>query len=137
MGIKVLFRHLQGEIQPFLLGKGSEAHMRFFQYFRYITLRKVQSESLTFRFTKIEQLINQVQQPFRILLHDVQVLAGFHIHLFLQYDIFQRPFYQSQRSTYLMSHIRKKVNFCMVYFPFFLLFKFLHLPAMLSITPSF
>ena len=36
-----------------------------------------------------------------------------------------------------MSYIRKKVNFCMVYFPFFLLFKFLHLPTMLSITPPF
>ena len=61
MGIKILFRHLQNKIQPFLLGKGSKAFMSFFQDFGNITFSKVQSESLSLRLAEIKQLIGQVQ----------------------------------------------------------------------------
>ena len=54
MCIKVLFRHLQGEFQTFLFGKGSETHMSLLQYLRYIAFRKIQAESLTFRFTEVK-----------------------------------------------------------------------------------
>ena len=54
MCIKILFRHLQGEFQTFLFGKGSETHMSLFQYLRYIAFRKIQAESLTFRFTEVK-----------------------------------------------------------------------------------
>ena len=54
MCIKILFRHLQGEFQTFLFGKGSETHMSLFQDLRYIAFRKIQAESLTFRFTEVK-----------------------------------------------------------------------------------
>ena len=54
MCIKVLFRHLQGEFQTFLFGKGSETYMSLFQELRYITFRKIQAESLTFRFSEVK-----------------------------------------------------------------------------------
>ena len=45
---------MQGEFQTFLFGKGSETHMSLFQYLRYIAFRKIQAESLTFRFTEVK-----------------------------------------------------------------------------------
>ena len=54
MCIKVLFRHLQGEFQTFLFGKGSETYMSLLQDLRYITFRKIQTKSLTFRFTEVK-----------------------------------------------------------------------------------
>ena len=136
MCIEVLFRHLQGELQAFLFGKRSKTHMSLFQYLRYIAFRKIQTESLTFRFTEVKQLISQVQQPFCILLHYIQVFPRFRIDLFLQYNVFQWTFNQRQRCTYLMGHIRKEINLCMVDFTLFLLLEFLHLPAVLAVTTS-
>ena len=110
MCIEVLFRHLQGEFQAFLFGKGSKTHMSLFQYLRYIAFRKIQTESLTFRFTEVKQLVSQVQQPFRILLHYIQVFPRFRIDLFLQYNVFQWTFNQRQRCTYLSKELMKKYH---------------------------
>ena len=54
MCIEVLFRYLQSELQAFLFGKGSETYMSLLQDLRYITFRKIQTESLTFRFTEVK-----------------------------------------------------------------------------------
>ena len=54
MCIEVLFRYLQSELQAFLFGKGSETYMSLLQDLRYITFRKIQAESLTFRFSEVK-----------------------------------------------------------------------------------
>ena len=136
MRIEILLGHLQSKLQAFLFGKGSKTHMSLFQHLRYITFRKIQAESLTLRFTEVKQLVSQVQQPFRILLHYIQVFPRFRIDLFLQYDVFQRTFNQRQRCTYLVGHIRKEINLCMINFTFLLLLEFLHLPAVFAVTAS-
>lgn len=109
MRTEVFIRQLQCKVETFLARKGTKSHISLSQNISNITFGKVQTVSLTLYLPEIQKLIRQVQQPFRIMLHDVQIFMSFRVQMLFQNDILQRSFYQCQRSADFMCYVRKEI----------------------------
>ena len=131
MRTEVFIRQLQCKVETFLARKGTKSHISLSQNISNITFGKVQTVSLTLYLSEIQKLIRQVQQPFRIMLHDVQIFMSFRVQMLFQNDILQRSFYQCQRSADFMCYVRKEIYLGIINLTFFLLFELLKLTAML------
>ena len=131
MRTEVFIRQLQCKVETFLARKGTKSHISLSQNISNITFGKVQTVSLTLYLSEIQKLIRQVQQPFRIMLHDVQIFMSFRVQMLFQNDILQRSFYQCQRSADFMCYVRKEIYLGIINLTFFLLFELLKLAAVL------
>ena len=106
------------------------------QDIRHITFHKIQLESLRLRFSEIEQLIDQIEQPICIQVHYLQIIPDFIGYRFGRQHILKRTLYECKRRTYLMSYIREEIYFSRVQFPLLLTLKLLHGLLMLLLGPS-
>ena len=131
MRTEVFIRQLQCKVETFLARKGTKSHISLSQNISNITFGKVQTVSLTLYLSEIQKLIRQVQQPFRIMLHDVQIFMSFRVQMLFQNDILQRSFYQCQRSADFMCYVRTEIYLGILNLTFFLLFELLKLAAVL------
>ena len=86
MRTEVFIRQLQCKVETFLARKGTKSHISLSQNISNITFGKVQTVSLTLYLSEIQKLIRQVQQPFRIMLHDVQIFMSFRVQMLFQND---------------------------------------------------
>jgi len=88
---------------------------------------EVQFQSVSFGFSEVQQLVDELVQPFGIPRHDMQILLGLGVfHPFLFDDMLQRAFDEGKGGTYFVCHMSEEINLTLIEFPFFLLLQLVH-----------
>ena len=110
-----IYTRKERELNMFLIRHQQERVANTMHIRNDISFRQRQLMSAHLPFTEIEQLIDQVQQPLRIAIHQLQTCTLQFISRFFQHA-FQRRNNQSERCTQFVADVREETEFHIIDF---------------------